>query len=79
MDLYEEKADSYSQQEEYYECLASCPEGKDCHCGGQTEASPEMWLILIITLLIWPGVLFWGGWVIELFEKIKNRKKGKKK
>ena len=80
MDKYYEQADSYDRQQEYYECIAQCPDGKDCGCNGSAEPSPQAILAVVIALLIYPGVFLWGGWLLRIREKIKDNKekKGKK-
>lgn len=79
MDRYAEKADSYSQQQEYYECLAACPNDKDCGCGGASGMdNPRVWFAFVLTILL-VIMLCVIAYLIETHKENKTFKNWKEK
>lgn len=78
MDYYDRFESDLNDQHDYNVCMATCPDGKDCGCGGQGDPSPQAILAVVIGLIIWPGILIWGNWVIKLVDNIKDKRAEKK-
>lgn len=59
--------------------MAKCAKGQNCDFNFSEGPGAIGWIILAITLLIWPGVLIWGNLIIKAIDAMKRRIKHKKK
>lgn len=72
MDKYFEKADSYDRQAEYYECMAECPDSKDCGCDGSSgDDLPPTTILAIFSPFILIAIIIA---ITQLFKAIKNNR-----
>lgn len=51
MDNYDRFEDSLNDYHDYNACMANCPDGKDCGCGGGGDEALG-WLSLGLTILL---------------------------
>lgn len=78
MDRYDYQESALSDEHDYYVCMADCPEGKDCKCGGNSGDETFGWMLLGLTILLIVGFVVIFHIVDNILWRIKHNKQYKK-